>query len=77
MCHSTCNAWFTSCKKDYFGFDSITGALLPCTAAANAAKLLVCSRLEELVPGGGDEMCNMEGKLILVKSFEPLLAVHC
>ena len=48
-------------RDDFFGFDSISGALVPCTAAA-ASSLLVCSQLKALVNGGGEELCIMEGK---------------
>ena len=62
ICRSTCTAWLSACRNDYFGFDSISGALVPCTASAVASRLLVCSRLKELAPEGAEQLCNMEGE---------------
>ncbi len=62
VCRSTCSAWLSACRNDYFGFDSISGALVPCTASAVASRLLVCSRLKELVPEGAEQLCSMEGE---------------
>ncbi|GAX80968.1 hypothetical protein CEUSTIGMA_g8403.t1 [Chlamydomonas eustigma] len=61
VCRHTCKAWLSACRNDYFGFDSISGALVPCSNAAATSRLLICSRLNALVPEGAEQLCALEG----------------
>eukprot|EP00798_Chlamydomonas_sp_ICE-L_P011049 gene11049-18654_t len=59
ICRPLCQRWHTACRNDFFGFDSRTGQLTPCSEAA-ADRLLVCSKLSTLAPTP-EELCKVAG----------------
>ncbi|KAG1667512.1 hypothetical protein FOA52_013702 [Chlamydomonas sp. UWO 241] len=57
VCTSMCDRWLSACANDFFGFEG-SGNLVPCTEAT-ADRLLVCSRLKDLAPEGGAQLCAL------------------